>query len=79
MAQCKGMDAGTIDGIAKFIVFTKIVDTEIRTLGWADITANERRNYSKKLPGDKFPQQKISMETKKKWEGIVERDALLLV
>jgi hypothetical protein len=42
-----------------------IVDTKIRTLGWADITANESKNYSKKLPGGKFLQQKINMETKK--------------
>jgi len=54
-----------------------IVDhIKIRTLGWADITANERRMYPKKFPGGKFPQHKISMKTKKKmgghsWEGCV--------
>jgi hypothetical protein len=47
-----------------------IVDAiKIRTLGWADITSNERRKYPKKFPGGKFLQHKISMKTKKKMGG----------
>jgi hypothetical protein len=44
-------------------------DIKIRTLGWADITANGRRNCPKKFPGGKLPQNKISMKTKKKMGG----------
>ena len=52
---------------------------KIRTLGWADITANERRKYSKKFLVGNFHNTKSVRKQRKRWEGIVERDALLFV
>jgi hypothetical protein len=78
MAQYKRKATGTLDRIAKFIVFTKtqiLWTLKFRRIGWvAHIIMEER--IPKKVLNGKFHNTKSLGKQRTRWEDVVRRDAL---